>query len=78
MITTGELARHSHELKRPQWYNPKIDTTPVGGTESTIYGYTDGTTRHYSDKGNIQATGNNIAHNNISPYCVVVAYKRIS
>lgn len=73
---TGELPSHRHEFSRPQWFNPNIDSSPVGTSSQTIYGYTSGTTRQYAAV-TYYVGGDNV-HNNQQPFVTVLYYRRIS
>ena len=75
-LTTGELPSHRHEFSRPQWFNPNIDSSPVGTSSQTIYGYTSGTTRQYAAV-TYYVGGDNV-HNNQQPFVTVLYYRRIS
>jgi hypothetical protein len=75
-LTTGELPSHRHEFSRPQWFNPNIDSSPVGTSSQTIYGYTSGTTRQYADV--TYYVGSDNVHNNQQPFVTVLYYRRIS
>lgn len=77
-LTVGELASHSHDyfFDYDASLNWRIGLVP-GTVDANISTVTNGVQgREYTF--HIRATGNNIPHNNISPYCTAYFYKRIS